>query len=157
LRYEKVLGDCVATALFPIADGSLIPHTYLQSFLHSRSGRESAKANKRLKANLRKLGFLLRSTSTHDALRPLNPTPTCVFLVLHHEFAATAIRSVEMPSILANPFWRYLGLKSEDSLRQMLRRADHAGHLGKYVVADQLELVTPRYTLPELLELRIRV
>ena len=111
----------------------------------------------RLKTSLRKLGFLVRSTATHDHLRALNPTPTAILLVFHHEFASSATRTVELPSILANPFWKYLGCKSEEEVRQIFRDADMKELIGKYVVADQLEMVTPCFTLDEALKRKTRL
>lgn len=157
LKYEPLMGECVASGLFPISNGSLVPHSYLHNFVRSHIGDESEKANKRLKANLRKLGFLARAKPTHDHLRPLNPSRTAVILILHKQFAENSVRTLEMPAILADPFWKYLGCKSEDEVRRVLRDADNAGQLAKYVVADQLELVTPRFTVSEFLDQKIRL
>ena len=107
LQAEPLVGQCVAESLYPIAVGSLVPHSYLHQFLRRNTGQESAKAEKRLKANLRKLGFLSRAKSGYDLLRDLNPSPTAVLLAFHHEFAAAGIRSVELP--------RFLDLISGDS------------------------------------------
>jgi hypothetical protein len=157
LRAEALIGQCVAEALHPIAPNALIPHSYLHDFLRLHSGEASPKANKRLKANLRKLGILAPAKAGYNLLKDATPSATAVFLVFHHEFAAADVRSVEVPAVLANPFWKYLGLKSEDAVRGLLRQADLAGHLGKYVMADQLELVTPRYTLDEVLQKKVRL
>jgi hypothetical protein len=39
----------------------------------------------------------------------------------------------------------------------VLREADAAGVIGKYIVADQLEQVTTCFTLAELMERRVRI
>jgi len=67
------------------------------------------------------------------------------------------VRTVELRNLVANPFWKYLGFKSEDGVRALLREADAAGLVGKYVVADQLEQVTTCFTLDELLQRRVRL
>lgn len=58
LRAEALIRQCVAEALHPIAPNALIPHSYLHDFRRLHSGEASPKANKRLKANLRKLEIL---------------------------------------------------------------------------------------------------
>jgi len=85
------------------------------------------------------------------------PTKTSFLILLHHLFAAKSVRTVELRNLVTNPFWKYLGYKSEDAIRALLREADAAGLVGKYVVADQLEQVTTCFTLDELLERRVRL
>jgi hypothetical protein len=157
LQAEPLVGLAVAEALYPIASGSLVPHSYLHQFLVRKTGQQSPKAEKRLKANLRKLGFLSRAKAGYDLLKDLSPSPTSVFLAFHQEYAVGGVRTIEFPTVIAHTFWRFLGMKSEDCLRAVFRQADSAGHLGKYVIADQLELLTPRYTLRELLQARVRL
>jgi hypothetical protein len=82
---------------------------------------------------------------------------TSLLILLHHLFAAKAVRTVELRNLFANPFWKYLGYKSEDAVRAVLREADASGLIGKYVVADQLEQVTTCSTLDEFLERRTRL
>jgi hypothetical protein len=81
----------------------------------------------------------------------VNPTKTSLLLFTHYLFAATGARTVELKHILANPFWKYLGFKAEDAVRAAFREADAVGIFGKYVVADQLEQITTRWTLDEFL------
>ncbi len=64
---------------------------------------------------------------------------------------------VEMPTILGDPFWKYLGHKSEDAVRRVLRDAVNVGLLAKYVVADQLELITTAMTFEQCLKARVRL
>lgn len=88
---------------------------------------------------------------------PVNPTPTATLVVIHHLFAAEGPRTAELGNLLAHPFWKYLGYKSPDGVRAVLRSADLAGAVGKYMVADQLEQVTTCYSLNELLDRRVRL
>jgi len=115
------------------------------------------KTRERLKSNLKKIGFLERAKGKPDRLLPVVPTKTSFLILLHHLFAAKAVRTVELRNLVTNPFWKYLGYKSDDALRALLREADAAGLVGKYVVADQLEQVTTCFTLDEFLERRARL
>jgi hypothetical protein len=82
---------------------------------------------------------------------------TSLIILVHYLFAPEGPRTVELRHLLANPFWKYLGCKSEDVVRRVLREADAAGFLGKYVIADQLEQVTTCMSLAELIGRRIRL
>jgi len=163
LRYlylvsEPIMGACVAEALYPLAEGMLIPAHYFERFLSDHLGGEPPpKTRQRLKTNLMKLGFLARTRGKPDRLQPVIPTHTAFLIVLHHLFAPNGPRTVELRRLFANPFWQYLGFKSEDTVRAALRSADAAGVLGKYIVADQLEQVTTCLTLHEILARKVRL
>src|SRR5262249_33599884 len=92
-----------------------------------------------------------------DRLTPVTPHKTSFLILLHHLFAHKSVRTVELRRMFANPFWKFLGYKSEDAVRNLLREADSVGVIGKYVVADQLEQVTTSFALDELLEKKVRL
>jgi hypothetical protein len=156
LRAEPIMGDCVAQALYPLAEGMSIPSRFFDGFLAQRLGSPEipGKTRERLKTNLRKLGFLSHSRTHGDRLSSISSTRTAFLLLLHHLLASEGPRTVELSRLFPDPFWKYLGLKSEDSVRAILRLADSARWIGKYVVADQLEQVTTCYSLEELLSRR---
>jgi DNA repair protein RadC len=158
LNQELIIGRCVAEALFPCETGLVMPATYFDKFLQDHLGEAPPdKTRERLKSNLKKIGFLERAKGKPDRLLPVVPTKTSFLILLHHLFAAKAVRTVELRNLVTNPFWKYLGYKSEDTLRAVLREADAAGLVGKYVVADQLEQVTTCFTLDEFMERRARL
>ena len=158
LEQEEIMGATVAQALFPLENGIAIPATYFDKFLTDLLGEEPPdKTRQKLKINLKKLGFLERAKGKPDRLTPVVPQKTSLLLLLHRLFAAKSVRTVELRHLFANPFWRYLGYKSEDAVRNVLREADAAGVIGKYVVADQLEQVTTCFTLAEIMERRVRL
>ena len=145
------MGACVTEALFPLEEGMLIPPNYFDRFLNDYLNEAPPpKTRERLKSNLMRLGFLSRARGKPDRLTPVTPTKTGFLILLHYLFAADGPRTIELRRLFANPFWKYLGFKSEDAVRRVLREADAAGLLGKYVVADQLEQITTRMTLDEL-------
>ncbi len=158
LKREPIMGRCVAEALFPCETGLVIPATYFDRFLQDHLGEAPPeKTRERLKSNLKKIGFLERAKGKPDRLLPVVPQKTSFLILIHHLFAAKAVRTVELRNLVTNPFWKYLGYKTEDTLRALLREADAAGLVGKYVVADQLEQVTTCFTLDEFLERRARL
>jgi hypothetical protein len=158
LEQEPIVGLCVTEALFPCENGLMMPATYFDKFLKDHlGGPPPEKTRERLKSNLKRIGFLERVKGKPDRLLTVVKQKTSFLILLHHLFAAKAVRTVEMRNLMANPFWKYLGYKSEDAIRTLLREADAAGLVGKYVVADQLEQVTTCFTLDEFLERTVRL
>lgn len=147
LKAEAIAGAAVAEALFPIAENASIPESYLPNFVRERFGDDTpAKSIQRLKSNLRKLGVLARSKGNRDTLRALIPSATAFLILLHHRFAAEHAGGIEFRALAADPFWKYLGFKSEDQLRAILKAAWNNGLLAKYVLADRIESISFRYT-----------
>lgn len=158
LDQVPIMGKCVAEALFPCEIGLIVPAAYFDKFLLDYLGEvPPEKTRLRLKSNLKRIGFLERAAGKPDRLLPVISQKTSFLILLHHLFAATTVRTIELTNLAANPFWKYLGYKSEDEIRSLLREADAAGLVGIYVVADQLEQVTTCLTLAELLERRARL
>lgn len=157
LTAEPLVGNCVSRCLYPLEEGMLIPSSYFGRYLQGALGGEPpAKTLKRLKTNLAKLGFIDRSTKG-DRLNRLAVDKTAFLVVFHSIFSAAGPRTIELSRVLQNPFWKYLGFKSEQSVRAVLKEADASGLLGKYVVADQLEQVTTCFSLAEILKRRVRL
>ncbi len=78
-------------------------------------------------------------------------------MILLHARLAPTPRIVRVSDLLAEPFWRYLGLRQPDEVRTILHDADAAGLLARYSTVDQLEQVTTRYTLEEYLGRALRL
>lgn len=157
LKAEPIVGMCVQEFLYPIQENAVVPASYFDSYLLTALADIPHKTRSRLKQNLRKLGFLSKLGPGQDLLRPINPTATAMFLLFTHYLACDEVRTVEMRTILADPFWKYLGFKSEDGVRRILRKAANAELLGKYVVADQLELITTALTFRQCLDRRVQL
>jgi hypothetical protein len=158
LTQEPLMGACVAEWLFSLENGIAIPASYFDKFLTDFFGEGAPeKTRERLKINLKRLGFLKRAKGKPDRLVSVAPQKTSFLILLHHLFAPRSVRTVELRNLFTNLFWKYLGYKTEDTVRNLLREADAARVIGKYVVADQLEQVTTCFTYEELLKGKIRL
>lgn len=158
LSQEPVMGRCVTDCLFPIELGMRVPASEFDRFLTSYySDPPTKKTTQRLKTNLIKLGILEVGRGRDHLLVPLVPTKTAFLILTHSIFAPGGPRTVELKRLLADPYWRYVGFKSEDAVRTVFRDADAAGILGKYVIADQLEQITTRWGLDEFLSNKPRL
>src|SRR5207249_3654083 len=140
----------VSEALFPIAENAVIPPSYLTNFVRQRFGQRTPdKSIQRAKSNLRKLGFLVREKGDRDTLRPMAPSPTGFLIILHYLFAKDEARGIEFRTLVDNPFWKFIGFKSDDQLRSVLRESVRKGLMAKYVVADRIESISFRFTFGE--------
>jgi len=158
LAAEPVMGGCVSEALFPLENGMQIPPQYFDQFLKAFFGEAPPqKTRERLKSNLMKLGFLDRARGKPDRLKLVMPSGSSLLILLHHLFSPQGTRTVELRRLLADPFWKFLGYKSEDAVRAVLREANTASILGKYVVADQLEQVTTTMSADEFLARKVHL
>jgi hypothetical protein len=150
LRAEPLVAAGVSEALLPIAEGALIPPSYLTNFFRQRFGEETPdKSIKRAKSNLRKLGFLVREKGDRDTLRAMAPSGTGFLVLLHYVFAKEEARGVEFRTLAGDPFWMFLGFKTEDQLRGILKESVNKGLIAKYVVADRIESISFRFTFAE--------
>lgn len=157
LTAEPIMASCVASILARLSEGLLVPADYLATTSAKLLRHElNPQTRKRLLANLRRLGFLERTSAGDRVVAPPSKK-AALLLALHHEFKVEAPRTIEFTALAANPFWRFVGLRSEDALRDFLKEAEHAGFLGKYVVADRLEQITTCYSLAQLLEKGVRL
>jgi hypothetical protein len=158
LSSEPMMAACVAEALFPLQEGIVIPAGYFDRFLKDYLGAQpTPKTRERLKMNLVKLGFLKRERSGGHRLNPMAPTKTAFLILLHYLFAPVQPRTIELRHLFANPFWKFLGFKSEDAVRGVIREANAAGLLAKYVVADQLEQITTCLALADIFSRGVRL
>ena len=60
--------------------------------------------------------------------------------------------AVEFRTIAADPFWKFLGFKTEDQLRRILKESMDRGLLAKYVLADRIESISFRYSFEDFIE-----
>jgi hypothetical protein len=72
--------------------------------------------------------------------------PKNSFIFLLHARLAPAPRIVRLNEIAEAVWWRYLGLRGEDQVRDVLREAESAGLIARFAKVDELEQVTTRYS-----------
>jgi len=84
-------------------------------------------------------------------VQEIEPPKTALIILTHYLFAQKP-KTVAVRDILENPYWRYLGIRSEDVVRDIFREANSKGIFAKYIIADELEHITTKYSLAELLK-----
>jgi hypothetical protein len=127
-----------------------------RDFITSSFGVFKKDSYDRLLVSTRQLGFLERLSNKSWGVAAV-PLPTDALLILLHARLAPTPRIVRVSDLLAEPFWRYLGLRQPDEVRTIFHDAHAVGLLARYSTVDQLEQVTTRYTLEEYLGRALRL
>ncbi len=155
LKQEPVVADFVVNYLLPLAPGTDIKVEYMRSFIVKTYGSDKKKSRIRLGTSLRDLGFVFRNkgkTIVKDI-----PQPKTALLILAHYLFAPTPRTVTIKEILADPYWQYLGIRDQNTVRKILREANAKELIAKYVIADELEQITTRYSLEEFIQGRMKL
>jgi hypothetical protein len=155
LEAEPVIARFATEQVQVLTPGADFDLALARDFITSAYGGFNAKAYDRLRTTSCHLGFLARQ-HTKWSVKALPRPDNALMVVLHARFAPSP-RIVRMADILSSPFWRYLGLRSPDEVRAILRDAEAAGLISRYVTVDELEQITTRYTLAEYLERALRL
>jgi hypothetical protein len=152
---ERLVSMFIENGLILYEPGSTFTKNVFESFVSRVYNAAKPKAVARLSYILCKLGFITRKGKEYFVLNLGLPKSALVILV-HHIFAPTPT-TVALKEILANSFWKYLGIKKEDQVRQILKEAFASGLLAKYIIADQLEQITTEYSLDDFLKKRLHL
>jgi hypothetical protein len=147
LAVEPVIANFVTQVILPVEPGERFSAEFMRNYIVATYGAYKENSNKRLLITLRHLGFLIRNGS--EWLVAAIPRPADALLLLLHSWLAPTPRIVRVSELLAEPFWRHLGIRHEDDVRHILRDAAAAGLLARYAVVDELEQITTRYTVEE--------
>lgn len=153
LEAEPVTARFVVEQLLVLPPGSTFDRARARDYIGATYGRFCKTSYSRLLIRARYLGFLTRRGK--DLLVAAVPRPADAFLILLHARLAPTPRIVRVPDILSAPFWQYLGMRSPEEVRSVLRDADAAGILARYAIVDELEQVTTRYPFEEYLSRRV--
>jgi hypothetical protein len=156
LEVEPVIARFVTEVVQSMSVGEDFDQAQARDFITSIFGAFKQDSYKRLLFSTKHLGFLERMSS-NDWIVAAVPLPADALLILLHARLAPTPRIVRLSDVLAEPFWRYLGLRQPDEVRAILHDAHAAGLLARYSTVDQLEQVTTRYTLDEYLGRALRL
>jgi hypothetical protein len=155
LEAEPVVAQFVLNHLLIQAPGSLLETIAIKPFVQGIYGEFKAKSAERLVLTCQRLGFLGRYNG-RVLVEHLTPSPNALLILLHDRLAATP-RIVRMSEILGSQWWRFMGFREPDAVRQILRDAESAGAVARYTKVDELEQITTRYSRNEYLSQAIRL
>jgi hypothetical protein len=155
LTQEPTVSQFVVAHLNPMTPGSVLEQGLMKDFIEKVDPKGRPKMVKRLGPALRRMAYLVRERQ-QDIVVQLRPSKTSLLILIHYLLALTP-RIVTLRDILADPFWRYLGFRQEETVRRILHEANARGLIATYAIIDQLEQITTRYTLDEWLEGRLQL
>ncbi len=146
-------GDFVAGLFHQTPPGEAIDDA-VEAFLYGRDGAANEKTRGRLKTNLRKIGLVVDRRRVYYRVIP-EVSPKAICSLLAHLFAPQP-NAIHFETLALHPWWRLLGLPSEQDLASCLRQTAKAGLIATFQRADTLEVVTTKYGIAELLSRRFR-
>ena len=150
LESEPVIARFVVEELLPRPPGTILDPDVPRAFIERSFGEFKEKSYTRLMSTARHLGFVGRYN--RQVLVEAIATPGDAMLILLHDRLAETPRIVRVTEILEANWWRYLGLRSADAVRDILRAGESAGLLARYAIVDELEQVTTRFSRDRYIE-----
>lgn len=150
LEAEPVIANFVVEELLPRPPGTVLDSEVPRTFIERTFGEFNKKSYERLVSTARHLGFVGRYN--RQVLIEAIATPADAMLILLHDRLAPTPRIVRLAEVLEGHWWRYLGLRSADAVRDVLRAGESAGLLARYAIVDELEQVTTRFSRNEYIE-----
>lgn len=153
LKRERLIALFIENKLSGFAPGNLIPKEVFLDYLTEIYGEIKPKVFSRFTEILRSLGYLGHNNRKYF-IPSIVPNKTAFLIILHYLFAEK-IQTVVLKDIEADPFWKYLRILNGQSMRQILKESSANNLISKYVVADQLDQITTKYSLKEFIERKI--
>jgi hypothetical protein len=147
LDAEPIIAHFVMNKVWPLTVGEVFDVDVARAFIQEVYGVFKQNSYERLLLTVRHLGFLGRYNG--QLVAEQIPIPTDALLILLHDRLAPTPRIVRLNDIVEADWWRYLGIKQPEDVRQALRRAEAAGSISRYATVDELEQVTTRFTRDE--------
>lgn len=155
LSKEPVIAEFILEYLMPLELGTKMPADYFKNFIVKKYREPKKDPINFLSSACRDLGFIKRNRNI--SVTQGIPDPKTAFLILLHYIFAPTQRTVTLKEIVGHPFWLLLGIRNQEKVKLILKEADANGLIVKYIIADQLEQVTTKYTIKDFLENKIRL
>jgi len=155
LYKERLVSKFVEEELSVFEPGSTFSKNVFERFVNRVYKTTKPKAVARISHILCKLGFISRKGKKYSVLS--KPLPKLSLVILVHNIFAPTPQTVSIKEILSNSFWKYLGIRTNSQVRQILKEAAANGLIAKYITADQLEQITTKYGSDEFLQRKLKL
>ncbi len=149
LEAEPVISKFVLEQVMVLTPGSEIDNSVIKDFVSTQYGSFKRDSYQRMGQALKHMGFVVPKKDKL-IVQPI-PRADNAFLILLHARLAQTPRIVRVFDILHSQFWKLLGIREEETIRSILRDAHINGLIAKYILIDQLEQITTRYSYEEYL------
>jgi len=155
LTVEQVVREFVIEHVLTRPPGVVLKIDYLKDFLLKKYGVVKNDPLNALSSAIRHIGFASRGNNG-IIISETNLPKTSLLILIHHIFAPNP-RTVTLKEILSNCFWLCLGIRDSETVKKILHEADANGTITKYVIADQLEQITTKYSFDEFVQRKIQL
>jgi hypothetical protein len=155
LSREPVIAEFIRQYLIPLEPGSKLSSSYFKDYVNKTFESPKKDQINYLSLAVRDLGFIRRNRNI-PVVQSI-PEPKAALIILVHFIFAPTHRTVSLKEIVEHHFWHFLGIRSQDRVKTILKEANARGLIAKYIIADQLEQITTKHTLESMLENRIRL
>lgn len=158
LSVEQGVAKFVTETIIALDPGDIINSNQIKNFAIKTWGLNESyalKATKRIRSALLATGFIANKGGNF-VVQEIEPPKTALLILTHHLFAQEP-QTITIKEVLKNPYWKYLGIRKESTVREIFKEASYKGVISRYVVADELEQITTKYSLEELLRERVRL
>jgi hypothetical protein len=160
LRYQFLISQPVAakfvtSCILPLAPGNSINNNLFKQFLAKQYNDVKPYLINNLRIDCKSLGFLTDESKVL-CVAEIAP-PKTAFLIITHFLFSLEKSTIRLSDIFQNPYWQFLGIREKKTVRSILHKADSEGQLTKYIIADQLEQITTRFSFDEFLQNSFRL
>jgi len=152
---EPVITEFVISNLLPLMPGTPLQKDAIRNYTIKKYGSYDTNSANCIGLAIRDMGFVFRNKG-NTIIREI-PVPKVALLILTHYLFAQTPKTITLKEMLNNPFWKYLGIRDQDSVRRVFREANGVGIIAKYITADELEQITTKYTIREFIENKKRL
>ncbi len=156
LDREKIVANFVLEYILPLTPGAVVDAPYFEDYLRKEYGVVKKDPKNFLRCAIRDLGFIEKNTRQNAIVQALSLPKTAILILIHYLFAQRP-QTVSVKNILAHNFWKLLGIRKIEDVKKILREADAKGLISKYIIADQLEQITTKFTLKEFLDRKMKL
>lgn len=125
LQAEPVIGKLVAERLFSLPPGTELSKDFFSRYAQEVLGKKDANVSYRCCTAARVLGWIATEKNKFYVAQQILDE-TAALLIFHHRYAPTP-RVIDVKLLLSEPFWKYLGYRTEDAVREFMRKLEKRG------------------------------
>ena len=155
LEAEPVVAEFVLHHILTKTPGNSLDQQEIKDFIIETYQNFKIDSYKRLQKICIDLGFLGRYNKA--LVIESIPQPNNAFLILLHDRLAPTPRIVRLSEVLEANWWKYLGIRKTDEIREILRNSEIAGLVARFTKVDELEQITTRYNRTEYIKQAMRL
>jgi hypothetical protein len=150
MEAEPVISKFYLDQIWVLTPGSEVDVSIVKDFIGSVYGSFKKDSYQRILQSMKHMGYVMQEKNKLIVL-PI-PRPDNAFLILLHARQALTPRIVRFSDIIGSTYWKFLGIREEITIRDILREGEINGLIAKYAVIDQLDQITTRFSFSEYLK-----